>query len=303
MVAFTELPVLRQLTRAYGSLLALAEAAQSMKGSLGVLAAVAREKHGDVWPPVAQPLLQPLSPAAPAPEAKQVALHARLGMELLLDRSSLVDRTVIETGSWEPAQVAYLTGLAARYRGLDKPVFLDIGAYWGLYSLLMAQSKIFHEIHTFEADAFNFSQLQANLFLNRASRSVRALNKAVSSREGVIDVWDSLGHPDGNRGGVGIAARGVHFPISEVECVTVDKFLDLRDRDILVKIDVEGHERDVLLGMEATFRNNRVILQVEIYEPQMAGVLPILESYGLRRIHQIDHDFYYTNIDGVTGPA
>lgn len=96
---------------------------------------------------------------------------------------------------------------------------------------------------------------------------------------------------------------GVHFPISEVECVTVDKFLHLQDRDILVKIDVEGHERDVLLGMEATLRSNRVIMQVEIYEPQMAGVLPILESYGMRRFHQIDHDFYCTNIDGVTGPA
>ncbi|WEF35777.1 FkbM family methyltransferase [Pseudoduganella chitinolytica] len=298
MAAYAELPILRQLTRAYGSLLSLADAAQSMKGSLGVLAAVAREQHGGILAPA--PVAQP---AERIGGTQQVDIHVKLGLQLLLDRSSLVDRTVIETGSWEPGQVAYMTGLAQRYRSLDKPVFLDIGAYWGLYSLLMAKTKIFQEIHTFEADAFNFGQLQANLFLNRASRDIRALNKAVSLREGMIDVWDSLGHPDGNRGGVGIAARGVHFPISEVECVTVDKFLHLQDRDILVKIDVEGHERDVLLGMEATLRNNRVIMQVEIYEPQMAGVLPILESYGMRRFHQIDHDFYYTNIDGVTGPA
>jgi hypothetical protein len=68
---------------------------------------------------------------AVVPEPTGISIYDRLGCRLLLDPSSLVDRSVINEGSWEPAQVAYFLQLAERFRGQDKTVFLDIGAYWG----------------------------------------------------------------------------------------------------------------------------------------------------------------------------
>lgn len=81
----------------------------------------------------------------------------------------------------------------------------------------------------------------------------------------------------------------------EVDGVTLDGFLGLKDRNLLIKIDVEGHEQHVLLGMEETVRNNRLLMQIEIYEEQQPVTFSILERLGLRRLHQINHDFYYTN--------
>src|SRR5262249_22318096 len=103
---------------------------------------------------------------------------------------------------------------------------------------------------------------------------------------------------DGNRGGVGMVAKDDHLrPSREVRGVRLDSFLKLSDANLLIKIDVEGHEQHVLAGMEETVRNNRVIMQVEIYEPQMEATLPILGRWGLRRMHQTEHDYSYPNTD------
>jgi FkbM family methyltransferase len=214
----------------------------------------------------------------------------------MLDRASLVDRTVIETGEWEPAQVSFFTSLAEHFRGQKNNVFLDIGAYWGLYSFLFMKTGIFDQIFAFEADAHNFAQLQTNVFLNRSARQIKAFNRAVSEKDQMMYVWDSLSHPDGNRGGVGMVHKEFHLPTSPVEAVTIDSFLPLKDANLMIKVDVEGHEQHVLSGMEKTLRENRVIIQIEIYEPQQAVTFPMLEEMGMRCIHRIDHDFYYTNI-------
>ncbi|MBJ7311890.1 FkbM family methyltransferase [Rugamonas sp. CCM 8940] len=268
----------RQMKNAYASLLSLANSAKEIS------TAVAR-----------------LSATAPAgtvsSEPTGVSIYDRLGCRLLLDPSSLVDRCVINQGSWEPEQVAYFLQLAERFRGKEKTAFLDIGAYWGMYSLLFAKAGLASEIFAFEADRHNFAQLQSNVFLNGAARQIKAFNKAVSESDHLMYAWDSTSHPDGNRGGVGMVHQGFEYATMEVDGVTLDSFLGLKDRNLIVKIDVEGHEQHVLLGMERTVKENRILMQVEVYEPQQPVTFAILERMGLRRIHQIDHDFYYTNID------
>lgn len=238
------------------------------------------------------------APVASAPK-QQIDFFDRMGFRLILDRSSIVDNHVITMDEWEPQQVSFFTQLAEHYRGQKNNVFLDIGAYWGLYSLIFNRTGIFDQIFTFEADAHNFSQLQAQIFLNRVAGKINAYNKAVSSKNQVMHVWNSLSHPDGNRGGVGMVHEGFKYPTSKVDAVTIDSFLNLSDHNLAIKIDVEGHEQHVLPGLERTMHDNRVILQVECYEPQQDATFPILERLGLRRFHQIEYDFYYTNIDGL----
>ncbi len=269
---------IRQMKNAYASLLSLANSAREISVAVKRMSAI-------------------LPIGAVVPEPTGISIYDRLGCRLLLDPSSLVDRSVINEGSWEPAQVAYFLQLAERFRGQDKTVFLDIGAYWGMYSLLFAKSGLASEIFAFEADRHNFAQLQSNVFLNGAARQIKAFNKAVSERDQLMYAWDSTSHPDGNRGGVGMVHKGFEYATMEVDGVTLDSFLGLKDNNLIVKIDVEGHEQHVLLGMERTVRENRVIMQVEVYEPQQPVTFAILERMGLRRIHQVDHDFYYTNIE------
>ena len=145
-----------------------------------------------------------------------VALHECLGLNLLLDKSSLVDRCVIETGTWEPEQIAYVAGLTELFRKFEKPVFLDIGSYWGLYSFLAMK--------------------------------------------------------------------------------TIDSVITDTGRYILMKLDVEGHEAQVLRGMAQTVSNNKVVLQIEVFDEHADRVMAEVEALGLRTIHAIYPDRYLTNM-------
>lgn len=303
-MSISEISPFRQLVHAYSSFLRLGDSASDISRTLrgisdhpqpgaSITPAHIEAINGSLTTMTAT--MQSLA----APPQKDIDIYKRLGFDFVLDRSSIVDRTVIETGQWEPKQMAFFTRLAEIYRGQKNTVFLDIGAYWGLYSFMFMKTRIFDRIYAFEADAHNFSQLQTQVFLNRASREIKAFNKAISASNQVMHVWDSLSHPDGNRGGVGMVHEGFQYPTSKIDAVTIDSFLTLSDCNLAIKIDVEGHEQQVLPGMERTIRENRIIMQVEVYEQQAEATFPILEKLGLRRFNQIEYDFYYTNIDSL----
>jgi FkbM family methyltransferase len=287
----------RQMTRAYSSLLALTTATREIARVLPHIASTlaAQPRYAGAITPSVESNSQAANELTVLPP-KNIDVYGRLGYQFMLDRSSLVDRTVIDTGEWEPQQVSFFTDLAEHFRGQENNIFLDIGAYWGMYSFMFMKTGIFDQIFAFEADAHNFAQLQTNVFLNRSARYIKAFNRAVSAKDQMMYVWDSLSHPDGNRGGVGMVHKEFHLPTSPVEAVTIDSFLPLKNVNLMIKVDVEGHEQHVLSGMERTLRENRVIMQIEIYKPQQAATFPILKKMGMRRMHQIDHDFYYTNI-------
>lgn len=227
---------------------------------------------------------------------KQVDLYDRLGLTLLLDNSSLVDKTVIESGTWEPEQLAYMAELTERFRKFDKPMFLDIGSYWGLYSLLAMQSGAFAEQYAFEADRHNFAQLQSNLFLNKATGRIKAVNKAVSDQVGTLRFRDSTTHPEGNRAGASVIGWEEDFEGYPVDAVLIDKAVMAIDRHILMKLDVEGHEAPVLRGMVETVAMNKVVMQVEIFEQHHEQVMAEVRKLGLRTIHTIYPDHYLTNM-------
>jgi FkbM family methyltransferase len=221
-------------------------------------------------------------------------------LKLLLDTTSLVDRMVVETGAWEREQVQYLCKIAEKFRGENNPVFLDLGSYWGYYSLMLSKTGIFHKIYAFEADPFNYSQLCSNIFLNKLDQLITPKNLAVSDSSGTLNMGISKNIQDGNRGANKILddAADINRNSQIVDSIALDKFLHLKDSAILIKMDIEAHEDRALLGMKGLIENNKVILQIEIYAEQRTQVTPILESFGLRMIHEIYPDFYYTNFSG-----
>jgi FkbM family methyltransferase len=226
----------------------------------------------------------------------KVNLYHRLGLNLVLDRSSVVDRGLIDDGHWEPRQVEFLTRIMRRQLAIEPITFLDLGSYWGLYSLLAMRAGV-QTVHAFEADRHNYSQLQAQLFLNDAVGVVTTHFKAVSDKNGSVQFWDSRTHPDGNRGGVGIIGKPDGRPCFDMPCVKVDDHLPLQGKFLVIKMDLEGHEAYALRGMRETFKNNRAVMQVEIFDQHEAASQPILKELGLKRFHRIDHDSYYANFD------
>ena len=260
---------LRQTIRAYSALLNISDKISSIEAAMGA------------------------PKAAPRPRSK-FDIHDRQGLTLLLDRGSIVDRALIDSDAWEREQLDYLFHLARRAGRIGSMTFVDVGAYFGLYSLLALRTGLFDRIHAFEADRDNFAQLQANLLLNDATHAITAANMAVTDTTGTIRFRDSRTHPDGNRAGVGILASGADsYP---APATTIDAALPATGPVIVMKIDVEGHEARVLKGMERTLRNNRVVMQVEIYEAQNDVSLAEIARLGLRRLNTIYPDHYFTNM-------
>ena len=223
-------------------------------------------------------------------------VYRRLGFRFLLDGRSHVDRKIILMNRWEPRQMEFLTKSVECFRNKEHPVFLDIGAYFGVYSFLMWNTGIFRRLIAYEADAHNFAQLQANLFLNHASHAITAHKLAVSDQDGLMHILDSTRHPEGNRGGTGLVPPDHAGDKFETGAIAIDYHLDLRSAHIAIKIDIEGHEPSALRGMEQTLRNNHVLLQIEAYEATREPVFSLLTAYGMRHLKTIDHDHYFTNM-------
>jgi FkbM family methyltransferase len=228
-------------------------------------------------------------------EKRDVDLYDRLGLRLLLDRASFVDREVIDSGCWEAEQVAFLTSIIRRQLQKSPVTFLDLGSYWGLYSLLAMRAGV-QTIHAFDADRHNFAQMQAQVFLNDASSVVTAHNKAVSSEAGMLTFWDSRTHPGGNRAGVGVVPDDFPRATYKVPAVSIDEYLPMAGKFLVVKTDLESHEPQALRGMVNTIRNNRVVMQIECLDHNGEAILAEASKLGLRKVHEIAPDSYFTNV-------
>lgn len=290
----------RQLVRAYGAVISVPDLLRQLAASSDRLEKLGLELQSDVKTlntSISALQVNQVEQSEPPPVHQAVIdyeLFNRAGLRLLLDPKSLVDRVMIETGAWEPEQTAFLSKLIRQQLRFGPITFLDLGSYWGLYSLLAMQAGVL-TIHAFDADRHNFAQLQAQIFLNSASGIIHPHFKAVSKSRGTVHFRDSRFVPDHNRGGAGIVNKSPLQKSFEIDCVSIDDYLALRNEFLIVKMDLEGHEASALKGMRETFRRNKVILQVEIYGQHAEEARPIIEELGLRLFHKIDVDHYFAN--------
>jgi len=238
-------------------------------------------------------------------QKEEIDIYNFQDFKLLLEQKGFVDNCMITSGCYDSIHIEYFKKFW-NYGGRKKKIFLDIGSYFGLYSLHAYKSNLFNEIYAFEADRYNYSQMQANLFINRIV-NINAVNKAVSDKDGVIcqhpsmTVWGGV-----NRGGSFVGnPENVEdeFDSISVDCVALDSFFspEIKDSVLICKIDVERHEVYALNGMKNLIRNNKVIMQVEVFNMEQADNMEsFMKENGLVKFHQIGDDFYITNVDDIS---
>lgn len=234
---------------------------------------------------------------------RNFGIYQREGLNLLLDKESLVDHELIYNGTWEKEQLSYIKEIVAGFQGNKrKKIFLDIGSYFGLYSLHMSRINVFEQIIAFEVDAVNYRQLQANLLLNDPDFFIKTHNFALSDKDGETYFFPSYLHPSKNRGAAAIVPENHnHNNCVKVSTRALDSILDLSGHIILAKIDVEGSEFPVLHGMRKILCQNHCFLQIEALVfnaddvKKHAQIDTFLKSLGYRCIHSIGVDNYYSN--------
>ncbi|MDP3960827.1 MAG: FkbM family methyltransferase [Pseudorhodobacter sp.] len=199
------------------------------------------------------------------------------------------------TRVYEPIQIDLLRSLASR---CANAVFLDIGANIGVYSIMLSRENSFSEFHAFEALSSLSMEIQKNLNLNDLQDLIHVHQVVLSDGAGEVEFIvrsDFAGD-----GGVRSTHQFSNFPydrIEKLQKVALDGVVQIRGRDIVAKIDVEGHELMVLQGAKDTLRNNKGFLQIEILKNELlAETESLLASLGWFRLFTIDRDYYFSNI-------
>ncbi len=180
----------------------------------------------------------------------------------------MIDTYIFLHGSFELESVDYIIK-EAKSKNCD--VFIDVGANIGVHSLSLARAGI-QEIWAFEPDPRNFCQLKANIWLNQSVAKVRAHQMALADVSGSKKFWlapkfRTFGDYQHNIMLSGFTSRSdSHGEWVETDCSTLDDVLKAHGRRLAIKIDVEGHEMDVLRGMSQTLQNNFGIVVLEVWE-------------------------------------
>lgn len=221
------------------------------------------------------------------------------GLLYLLDLDQFIDCHVYFGGGFDRDGVDMALSLIERYGCTD---FVDIGANMGIYTVPIAAKTNVESVHAFEPDPRNFAQLNANLFLNDLAHRVTTHELALSGDAGRARLHFSRARKEcdwekANRGASSLEKReDRHTDEAMVEMRRLDDALDLRERRPLVKIDVEGHEAEVLRGMRDFLAGNLCVIMIESYIDRRDVVFKLLEEAryveieGLRRP---DADFVF----------
>ena len=194
------------------------------------------------------------------------------GLRFLFDWNHSLDKKVA-LQLYENEQLLFTADLVTQ---LKPQRFYDIGAHAGLYSLLVLKNSPQTEVHAFEPDRQNLSQLYANLYLNQNYDQVTVHNLAVSNTTGTayLDRSERTG-----RGTRTLASDG-NYPVE------VQRFDDLfSDTDTLsfFKIDVEGHECSVIQGAEKYLAANPCVLLIESMADKRDALQAMMAKLGYRQ--------------------
>ena len=214
---------------------------------------------------------------------------------LNLDIRDSIDREIYFTNRYEEEQIKLLLDNIKKYKITR---FVDVGANIGIYALTIAKNFPNIKIDAFEPHKGAFERMKANIHQNGFSQIIQTHNLALSNenKEGYLLAGTRFGTYQS--GGASVSSEG-EMKISQV---CGDDLIKYTDDIIAIKIDVEGFELSVLQGIENLIKNNKVFLQIEIFDEELSETSKFLEAYNFKLIEKgtFTHqdtvkDYFYIN--------
>lgn len=138
---------------------------------------------------------------------------------------------------------------------------LDLGAFIGDSSLILSEATD-QRVYAFEPSQGNFSALEKTLEINRC-KNVIAVHAGIGACGGTAYIRSNLnmGHTI-----VETVPDESAENMDAVPVCSVDEFVAAHHLEVgLIKVDIEGYEREFLKGAEHTIRTQRPALLLSIY--------------------------------------
>lgn len=203
---------------------------------------------------------------------------------------------LIYGNQYEKKQTALLKKLLKKHQ---INIFFDIGANIGYYSLFVEKNCNLKKIYSFEVNNYVYLRLLKNIRINKSL--INAFNLGCSNIKGKAKIWyTSLSKSAGTSI---LDKNDTHYAkynkkklkFSEAKLIRIDDIYKFKNGKICLKIDVERHEKRVILGAEKLISNNKIILQVEIFPEMKTEMFLLLKKYNFSFISKIQSDYFFKN--------
>ena len=187
----------------------------------------------------------------------------------------------------EPETIKWLDSLADIH-GNNQFVFYDIGANIGIYSLYLSSVNPTCKIFAIEPESTNFSSLNTNIGLNGFTK-IRPCMLALSDKTSFQDLHVSIIESGAGASSVGQDYQYVKNRKIHKQGVMTYKLDDLVKEDYFefpnfIKIDVDGHENQILKGAQCVMADRRLKGMLIEYEYQSQKskdeFIQYVEEYG-----------------------
>jgi len=186
---------------------------------------------------------------------------------------------VAATRPFEPESLTFWTQQCKLRSGM----FVDVGAYTGIYSL--AAAMMGRQVIAFEPNPAVNVRLRANLRMNAVEHAVTVHASAVSDQDGeLIPLYANIIAPLTSAASL-IPREGKKL-LANVRTVRLDDVL--RGKDVsFIKLDVERNEPKALVGARETLERCKPLLLVEVLgAEERDAVLAAVPNY--RVMHALD---------------
>ena len=215
---------------------------------------------------------------------------------LNLNLKNPIDREIYLKNEYEKDNIQQLEEII---RKDDIKIFIDVGSHMGFYALNIASNEKM-TVYAFEPININFEQLSENIKINNY-KNVKKFNVALSNIKSRILMWV----PDKNKTGGYSIYNEKDIELNKYNkdeiCQTYvsadrgDNLIKIKNHKIAIKIDVERSEKYVLLGFEELILNNKIFLQIEIFDQLEIEMNKFLYKYNFKFLNKNGKDYFYKN--------
>lgn len=176
---------------------------------------------------------------------------------------------------------------------------IEVGCHIGFFTCLIASIINKGHLLGFEPNTDNYNLLKNNININNF-KNVSLMKVALSNK----NKQTKLHLNKFNEGGHSISENINHKKFSNYELIKskkLDDYINIINKEIkLIKIDAEGHEDQILIGMEKLLKNKKIAPKYIIIETENLQKLRRIFSYLVKYdylIYSNINDKCYDNIE------
>ena len=170
-------------------------------------------------------------------------------------------------------------------------IFVDIGSSLGIYSLsILKNFKNCNKVLAFEPILETYNKFKFNIKKNLREKQIEALNIALSNTNETKKMKSILKNNIMQSARYEISNNGNVDVISKV----FDDLHHYNNNNIFIKCDTEGHEYEVIQGMQKNLKNNKCLIQIEILDRNFSKLNLLLNRLDYKLIKKgLDKDSYF----------